>query len=94
MYAFPGAANDKPYVTSTAIAIPPPGGQGTSVVYMLLPQTPIDQTIDIQYRFFLQPRSSFFHFQNILVFMWGDPPMSAGAKMDHSASRERRFVAV
>ncbi len=67
------AQNDKVAATVTSIVVPPKNAGGLTLVYLLLPEEPIDQTIDLQYRTALQPRNSYFHVQNIIVFYWGEP---------------------
>lgn len=57
-----------------AVIIPAPTGVKNSVVYMLLPVAPMDGTMQLQYRIFLQPPGSYFHLHNLIIFFWGDPP--------------------
>lgn len=52
--------------------VPPPGGKGNTLVYILLPSTPISNTLDLQYRISMQPRDSYFTIHNLLIFFWGD----------------------
>lgn len=63
------------FVSKTAIVIPRKDkDKGTSIVYILLPEEPIDATIQLQFRIFVQPPGSYFHIKNVLIFFWGDPP--------------------
>jgi hypothetical protein len=68
MFSFPS------FVQPKAVIIPAPSGAKNSTVYMLLPVTPMDGTIQLQYKIFLQPPNSYFHVHNLIVFFWGDPP--------------------
>jgi hypothetical protein len=47
-------------------------GERMSVVFMLLPETPIDGTLQLQYKTALQPAESYLHFHNLIMFFWGD----------------------
>jgi hypothetical protein len=63
------------FVSPNAIVIPRQDkDKGISVVYMLLPEEPIEETVQVQYKIFLQPRNTYFHIKNVVVFFWGDPP--------------------
>lgn len=68
MFTFPT------FIQPTSIIVPAPAGVKNSVVYMLLPVTPMEGTIQLQYKIFLQPPNSYFHLHNLLIFFWGDPP--------------------
>jgi len=70
---FPTAQGD----TSTLVIVPLPAVQGQAqkgaLVFMLLRGAPIFQTVQINARIFVQPKSSYFVQANILRFFWGDP---------------------
>jgi hypothetical protein len=57
------------------IIVPPKQKDGNTVVYLLLPQAPVEETIQIQYQIYVQPRNSFLHVKNILIFFWGQTPL-------------------
>jgi hypothetical protein len=40
---------------------------------MLVPDTPIDGTLQLQYKVTVQPSYSYFHIHNLIIFFWGDP---------------------
>ena len=40
---------------------------------MLLKSAPIFQTVQINYRIYVQPKSSYHLNGNLLIFVWGDP---------------------
>jgi hypothetical protein len=52
---------------------PAQGSQKGAVVYMLLKSAPIFQTLQINFRIYVQPKSSYVLKGNILIFVWGDP---------------------
>ncbi len=57
------------------VVVPPPSSQiKNTVLYVLLPASPIPGTIQLQYRFSIQPPNSYFSLHNLLIFFWGDPP--------------------
>jgi hypothetical protein len=56
-----------------SIVIPAAPGVKNSVVYMLVPNTPIDGTLQLQYKVAVQPVGSYFHIHNLIIFFWGDP---------------------
>ncbi len=57
------------------VVVPPPSKDiKNTVLYVLLPTAPIQGTMQLQYRIFLQPPGSYFVLHNLLVFFWGDPP--------------------
>jgi hypothetical protein len=62
---------------STFAVVPTPQAAGNqqkgAVVYMLLKNAPIYQTLQINFRIYVQPKSSYFLRGNVLVFVWGDP---------------------
>ncbi len=68
MFSFPS------FVQPNAIIVPAPAGSKNSMVYMLLPVSPMDGTMQLQYKIFLQPPNSYFHIHNLIIFYWGDPP--------------------
>jgi hypothetical protein len=43
-----------------------------TVVLMLLPASPIQNTLQLQQRVAVQPRGSYFNIHNLVVFNWGD----------------------
>ena len=63
-----------------AIVIPAPPGVRNSVVFMLVPDTPIDGTLQLQYRVAVQPLWSYYHIHNLIVFSWGDPAANLKAE--------------
>lgn len=67
-YVFPLQSFNQP----NEIVVPPPGGQGTTIVYMLLPSSPIPGTVELQYFIFTQPPYSYQIIHNLLIFFWGD----------------------
>jgi len=67
MFAF------KDFVQPNAVVIPAPQGTKNTVVLMLVPNSPIDGTLQLQYRVALQPPGSYFHIHNLILFFWGDP---------------------
>ncbi|MGI4756516.1 MAG: hypothetical protein ACRYGF_06670 [Janthinobacterium lividum] len=48
-------------------------GQGTVVIFILLPSAPIRQTLQLQHGVATQPISSFFTIHNLVIFFWSDP---------------------
>lgn len=64
------------FVQQTVIVIPPPQGANNSntVVLMLLPDSPIDGTLQLQFKVALEPPGSYLHLHNLILFFWGDPP--------------------
>lgn len=63
-----------PVSHTTAIIPPPPGGNRT-VVLKLLGNTPIPNTLQLQYHVFAQPPDSFIVVaHNLVIFFWSDPP--------------------
>jgi hypothetical protein len=65
----------KDFVQPKAIVIPPPQGSknGNTVVLMLVPDAPIEGTLQLQYKIYMQPPTSYVHIHNLIVFFWGDP---------------------
>ena len=63
-----------------SIVIPATGGSKNSVVLMLLPDSPIDGTLQLQQRVAVQPAGSYFHIHNLILFFWGDPADSLKAE--------------
>jgi hypothetical protein len=63
-------------VQQTVIVVPPPQGatNANTVVLMLLPNSPIDGTLQLQFKVALEPPGSYFHLHNLILFFWGDPP--------------------
>lgn len=77
------AVNQQPaggnYCLTTAP--PSPNGIGATTVYLLLRQTPIQGTLQLQYHIYAQPPYSYFVVaHNLIVFSWGDPPSSLQGK--------------
>jgi hypothetical protein len=62
------------------LIIPPASGSQTSVLLVLLPESAIDQTMQLQQHVTTQPPNSYFMIHNILVFFWGDPVDGLKAK--------------
>ena len=65
MFAF------KEFVQPNAIVIPATKSGQNSTVMMLVPDTPIDGTLQLQYKIFAQPPGSYFHIHNLILFFWG-----------------------
>lgn len=63
----------KTYPATGALVIPNKSSNQGAVVFLLLPEKPIAETLEIKYRIFAQPRNSYFVLQNIVVFFWADP---------------------
>jgi hypothetical protein len=66
--------NFQPTVTgdSRSIVAPLPTQKG-GIVFMLLADTPIPQTLLLQFHVYLQPRGSYQISKNLVIFTWGDP---------------------
>jgi len=62
------------FVQPNAVVIPATQGAKNTMVFMLVPDTPIDGTLQLQYKIYMQPPNSFFHIHNLIIFFWGDPP--------------------
>lgn len=79
-FGYPKAISDP--VKSATLAspnyalVPPPGGNGNTLVYLLLPSAPIANTLELQYKVSAQPRTAYFTMHNLVIFFWGDPPDS------------------
>lgn len=56
-----------------SIVIPSTGNGKSTVVFMLVPDSPIDGTLQLQQRVAVQPVGSFLHIHNLILFFWGDP---------------------
>lgn len=54
------------------------GGATSTVVYILVPYTPIDGTLQLQFQISVQPPQSYFYIHNLIVFFWGDAPEALG----------------
>ena len=55
----------------------PPRKQGQgATVYLLLKETPIPQTTQLQWRTAAQPRNSYVNVHNLVMFNWADPATS------------------
>ncbi len=59
--------------TNRVVTRPPAAGGNRAIVVFLLSNTPISQTLQLQYRVFAQPAGSFFNIHNMVVFFWGEP---------------------
>lgn len=58
---------------STRLAtIPPVKGGNKSLVFFLLRNSPVKETLQIQYRVFAQPVNSFVSIHNLVLFNWGE----------------------
>ena len=64
----------KDYIQPNAVVLPAPKGGKNTVVLMLVPESPIDGTLQLQYKIFVQPPGSYSHIHNLILFFWGDPP--------------------
>ena len=67
MFAF------KDFVQPNAVVFPSASGAKGAMVLMLVPDTPIDGTLQLQYKIYVQPTFSYFHIHNLIFFSWGDP---------------------
>jgi hypothetical protein len=59
---------------NAAVVIPSSTPGQDTVVLMLLPESPIDGTMEMQFRFAIQPPGSYSHIHNLLIYSWGEPP--------------------
>jgi hypothetical protein len=59
-------------VKPDSIVLPSPAPGGNTVVYMLLPATPIPGTLQLQYHIYVQPPGSYGNIHNVVIFAWGD----------------------
>jgi hypothetical protein len=62
--------------TTNFVVLPMPavnGNQRGAVVLMLLKNAPIFQTLQLNFRIYVQPKSSYRSQGNLLEFFWGDP---------------------
>jgi hypothetical protein len=64
------------FVQPNAVVIPAPQGVKNSIVMMLVPDSPIQGTLQLQYKIFVQPAGSYFQIRNLIIFFWGDPPQN------------------
>jgi hypothetical protein len=62
------------FIQPNVVVIPAPKGVKNSTVLMLVPDTPIDGTMQLQWGVFAQPPGSYTHVHNLILFFWGDPP--------------------
>ena len=55
---------------SNYVVFPPPKGvpNSSATVLMLVPETPIDGTLQLQYSIFMEPPSSYWHIHNMILF--------------------------
>lgn len=51
-----------------------------TTVLLILDTTPIQGTLQLQQQVAVQPPGSYFNFQNLVVFLWGDPPSALEQK--------------
>jgi hypothetical protein len=70
---FQPGPSDTPTCVVFAFPTPPGQSQKGAVVFMLLKSAPIFQTVQINYRIYVQPKSSYHTNGNVLIFFWGDP---------------------
>jgi hypothetical protein len=57
------------------VVLPPTTTNANTVVYLLLAETPISNTIQLQYHVFAQQPNTYFQVvHNLLIFFWGEPP--------------------
>jgi hypothetical protein len=49
-------------------------GNNRRVIYMLLKEIPIPQSVQLQFYISTEPRNSYFTINNVVIFFWGDPP--------------------
>jgi hypothetical protein len=61
------------FETPRFVVVPAPNGKGTTVVYMLIKNVPINGTLQVQARVFAQPPGSYLNIANLVIFFWGDP---------------------
>jgi hypothetical protein len=54
-------------------SIPAGPSGGNSVILLLLPDAPIPQTLQLQFKVFTQPANSYVTIHNLVIFFWGDP---------------------
>jgi hypothetical protein len=73
-FDFSAMQKDQVSVTKNTVVVPPQNGNKNTVVYVLLPEAPIDQTLELQYKIYTQPRNSYFQMKNLVIFFWGDSP--------------------
>jgi hypothetical protein len=55
------------------VTLPPTASNKNSIVAFLLSNSPIRETLQLQYRVFAQPPDSFTTIHNIVIFSWGEP---------------------
>jgi hypothetical protein len=60
-------------VKPNSIVIPSSSAGVNTVVYMLLPATPIPGTLQVQYHIYVQPPTSYVSLHNLVIFSWADP---------------------
>jgi hypothetical protein len=60
---------------SVLFAIPaqPGAPQKGAMIYMLLKSAPIYQTVQLNFRIYVQPKGSYHNVGNVLIFFWADP---------------------
>jgi hypothetical protein len=57
-----------------SVALPLQQGGKNSVILMLLPNTPINGTLQLQWGIFVEPLTAYFSFHNLMVFFFPDKP--------------------
>jgi hypothetical protein len=63
------------------VIAPPPNGQGTVAVYLLLKQSPIPGTLQLQFHVFAQQPNTFSVIaHNLVLFYWGEPAANLEGK--------------
>lgn len=65
--------NFQNFITSQSIVVPNPQNARGATVYMLIPDTPINGTLQLQYKIYVQPVTSYLSVHNLIIFSWGDP---------------------
>ena len=55
------------------VTVPAAPPNNNSIVAFLLSNSPVPQTLQLQYRVYAQPPNSFFTIHNIVIFFWGEP---------------------
>jgi hypothetical protein len=68
---FPTSAGNLPTIVVVANSTAG-GAQKGAVVYLLLKRAPIYQTIQINFRIYVQPKASYLPRANLITFVWGD----------------------
>jgi hypothetical protein len=61
------------FTKTRSVVLPPAEGKGITVVYLLLPSSPISGTVQLQWNIFLQLPDTYNIIHNLIIFRWGDP---------------------